>query len=121
MSDIKQIGYTDWQSFLEEFSLRNNNRRARFEVFKGANSEEERQEYFLEDISIKDEDNSKTIVVTRIDRTKPNAEKIHDKITNVTGVAVQFDVDGSENVLEITDAEKELILLRFESKIDGVS
>jgi hypothetical protein len=121
MSNIKQIARADWQSFLEDFSLRNNNRRARFEVFKGINSEEERQEYFLEDISLKDENESKTIAVTRIDRTKPNTEKIHDKITNVTALAVQYDVDGSESVLEISDAEKELILLRFESKVDGVS
>lgn len=121
MSDIKSIAPKDWAKFLEDFSFRNNNRRARFQIFKGSNTEEEKQESFLEDISLREESDSKTVVVTRIDRTKENAEKIHDRITNVTGLAVQYDVDGSESVLEISDQEKELVLLRFESKIDGVS
>lgn len=118
MTNIKQIEPKDWAGFLEDFSTRNNNRRARFQIFKGNNSEEERQESFLEEISLKNEN---TVVVTRIDRTKENADKFHDTITNVSGIAVQYDVDGSESVLEITDREKELVLLRFESMVDGVS
>lgn len=118
MTNIKQIQPIDWAEFLQEFSAANNNRRARFQIFRGNNSEEERQEAFLENISLQDEN---TVVITRIDRTKENAEKFHDQITNVTGIAVQYDTDGSESVLEIMDKEKELILLRFESKVDGVS
>lgn len=119
MSRIKQISQNDWGKFLEEFSMRNNSRRSRFEIFQGNNTEEERQEYFFEDISLRE--NGDTIVVTRIDRTEANAGKIHDTITNVKGLAVQFDVDGSEDALEIVDTENELIMLRFESKVDGVS
>ena len=121
MSEIKQIEPQDWKEFLEEFSSRNNNRLARFQVFKGRESEEESQESHLEEVTIKSEGNSQTIVVTRIDRTKANAEKVHDTITNVRGIAVQYDTDGSEDVLEISDTENELISLRFESKVDGAS
>lgn len=121
MSDIKQIEPNNWNQFLQDFSARNNNRRARFQIFHGNQADEEGQESFLEEISLKDENNSKTIVVTRIDRTETSAEKFHDKITNVTGIAVQYDTDGSEDALEITDKEKELVMLRFESKVDGVS
>lgn len=121
MSEIKQIEPGNWEKFLEEFSERNNNRRARFQIFKGRNTENEAQEAHLEDISLKTEGGSKTIAVTRIDRTKGDGEKIHDTITNVVGIAVQYDTDGSEDVLEITDKENELISLRMESKVDGAS
>lgn len=121
MSDIKQIEPNDWVKFLEDFSTENNNRRARFQVFQGNRANEEGQESFLENISLNDENNSKTIVVTRIDRTEANSEKIHDTITNVTGIAVQYDTDGSIDALEISDKEGELVMLRFESKVDGVS
>lgn len=117
MSEIKQIAPDNWANFLEEFSTRNNNRRARFQVFKGRNTENEAQESHFEEVSLKDG----TITVTRIDRTKGDGEKNHDTITNVVGIAVQYDTDGSEDVLEITDKENELISLRFESKVDGAS
>lgn len=119
MSEIKQIEPNSWKQFLEEFSSRNNNRRARFQIFKGAGADEEKEEAFFEDISLKDENT--TIVVTRIDRTEANAKKFHDTITNVIGIAVQYDTDGSEDALEITDKEGELVMLRFESRVDGVS
>lgn len=120
MSEIKQIDPGDWKSFLEEFSTRNNNRRARLQIFKGRNVENEGQESHLEEVSIK-ETTSNTLTITRIDRTKGDGEKIHDTITNVVGIAVQFDTDGSEDVLEITDKENELISLRMESRVDGAS
>ena len=118
MSEIKQIQPENWKSFLEEFSDRNNNRRARFQIFRGKNVENEPQESHLEEVRIKD---GNSIVITRIDRTKGDGEKIHDTITNVVGVAVQYDTDGSEDVLEITDKENELISLRMESRVDGAS
>lgn len=121
MSEIKQIEPDNWKKFLEEFSTRNNNRRARFQIFKGRETENEAQESHLEDVSLKKENNSSTIIVTRIDRTKGDGEKIHDTITNVIGIAVQYDTDGSEDVLEITDKENELISLRMESRVDGAS
>lgn len=117
MSDIKQIAPENWAEFLREFSARNNNRRSRFEIFKGRDLEEEKQESFLEEVTIE----NNTITVTRLDRTEAKVRKIHDTITNVTGISVQYDRDGSESGLEINDKENELILLRFESRIDGVS
>lgn len=118
MSEIKQIQPDNWKDFLEEFSTRNNNRRARFQIFRGRNVENESQESHLEEASLKD---GSTIVITRIDRTKGDGEKIHDTITHVIGISVQYDTDGSEDVLEITDKENELISLRMESRVDGAS
>ena len=63
----------------------------------------------------------KSVEVTRIDRTNANSEKKHDTITNVRGIAVQYDTDGSEDALEITDNQNTLVSLRFESKVDGAS
>ena len=121
MTQKKQIAPSNWKEFLEDFSTRNNNRRARFQLFKGNNSEEEAQEAHFEDVSIHSEGNSQTLTVVRIDRSEENADKIHDRVTNVTGIAVQYDTDGSEAALEINDKEDELVVLRFESKVDGVS
>ena len=118
MSEIKQIEPKNWETFLEEFSTRNNNRRARFDVYRNdGEAEEELSEAHFEDASLKNDE----VVIIRIDRSKPDAEKMHDTITNVVGIAVQYDTDGSEDALQITDRENELISLRFESKVDGAS
>ncbi len=118
----KIISPDDWESFLQKFVMRNNNRRARFDVFrKDGEVEEEGQEAHLEDVSLKSGGNAKNVEITRIDRTNSDAEKTKDTITNVRGIAVQYDTDGSEDALEITDDQNSLISLRFESKVDGVS
>jgi hypothetical protein len=39
----------------------------------------------------------------------------------VRGIGVQYETDGSENILEITDEKNTLISLRLESKLDGNS
>lgn len=112
----------NWKEFLQAFSLRNNDRRARFEVFRSNGKvEEEGQESHLEDVSLIERDETRDIKILRIDRGDQNAEKIRDEITGVRGVTIQYDLDGSEGALEITDNENSLITLRFESKIDGAS
>ena len=122
MSEIKQIEPAKWEEFLSDFADRNNNRRARFDVYRaGGATEEEASEQHLEDVRIKTEGNSKTVEIIRLDRSHRNTGKTHDTITNVRGIAVQYDTDGSEDALEITDDENTLISLRFESKVDGVS
>ncbi len=122
MSEIKQIEPRNWKTFLEEFSERNNNRRARFDVYRGdGNTEEERIEAHFEDVSLKESGDKHEVVIIRIDRSRTDAEKMHDSITNVIGISVQYDTDGSEDALQITDRENELISLRFESKVDGAS
>lgn len=122
MSEIKQIEPKNWQAFLEEFSTRNNNRRARFDVYRGdGNVEEELTEAHFEDASLKETDGATEVSIVRIDRSKTETDKMHDAITNVVGISVQYDTDGSEDALQITDRENELVSLRFESKVDGAS
>ncbi len=119
MSEIKQIEPKNWKTFLEKFSTRNNNRRARFDVYRGdGNVEEERIEAHFEDASLKENGD---VVIVRLDRSKTDVEKMHDTITNVVGISVQYDTDGSEDALQITDRENELVSLRFESNVDGAS
>lgn len=122
MSEIIQIEPINWEEFLREFAVRNNNRRARFDVFRsGGAVEEESKEEHLEDVFLKTDGNKKSVEVIRIDRGNSTIEKTRDIITNVRGIAVQYDTDGSEDVLQITDDQNTLISLRFESKVDGVS
>ena len=122
MSEIKQIEPVNWEEFLRDFAARNNNRRARFDVYRGdGTTEDEGQEGHFEDVRLKGEGNSKSVEIIRVDRSHRNTGKTHDTITNVRGIAVQYDTDGSEDALEITDDENTLISLRFESKVDGVS
>ncbi len=118
---IKQIEPSNWEEFLSEFSTRNNDRRARFEVFRGGNVEEENQEAHLEEVSLKRYGNKTNVEFIRINRADKNADKIRNEVTNVRGISVQYDVDGSEDVLEITDDQNSLISLRLESKVDGNS
>ncbi len=118
----KMIAPNDWKEFLRDFAKRNNNRRARFDVFRsGGEVEEERQEAHLEDVALRENGNAKDVEVIRIDRSKSDAEKTREVITNVRGIIVQYDTDGSEDILEITDNQNTLVSLRFESKVDGAS
>ncbi len=122
MSEIVQIEPINWAEFLREFAARNNNRRARFDVYRsGGATEEESREEHLEDVLLKTDGNKKSVEVIRIDRTNGKTEKTRDVITNVRGISVQYDTDGSEDALEITDDQNTLVSLRFESKVDGVS
>jgi hypothetical protein len=121
MSNIGQIEPINWQEFLQEFSVRNYNRRSRFEIFSKASVEEEGKEAHLEAISLQKNGNQSDVMVIRIDRADSNAEKIKDVITNVRGISVQYDTDGSEDILEITDNDNNLIQLKMESKVDGAS
>lgn len=118
----KIISPDNWEQFLQEFSTRNNDRRARFDVFRSDGAvEEEGQEAHFEDVLLKNKGATRDVEIIRIDRTKQDADKTRDVITNVRGIAVQYDTDGSEDILEITDDENSLISLRFESKVDGAS
>lgn len=122
MSEIKQIEVSHWEEFLQDFAERNNNRRARFDVYRsGGATEEELYEEHLEDLRLIKAEKYPSVEVIRIDRTKRNAEKKHDTINNVRGIAVQYDTDGSEDAIEFTDTQNTLISLRFESRVDGVS
>lgn len=122
MSEIKQIEPNNWKTFLEEFSERNNHRRARIDVYRNdGNAEEEQSEAHFEAASLKENGDKHDVGIIRFDRSKAETEKMHDTITNVIGIAVQYDTDGSEDALQITDRENELISLRFESKVDGAS
>ena len=122
MSEIKQIEPKNWKTFLEEFSERNNHRRARIDVYRNdGNAEEEQSEAHFEAASLKENGDQHDVGIIRFDHSKAEVEKMHDTITNVIGIAVQYDTDGSEDALQITDRENELISLRFESKVDGAS
>ena len=112
------VGENDWESFLREFSDRNRDRRARIEVFRrDGTTENEGEESHLEQVSL----NGKKVEIVRVDRTKSEPENRRETVTNVEGIAAQYDPDGSENALEILDDQNSLISLRFESKSHGIS
>ncbi len=125
MSEPKEprvnIDPDNWKSFLVEFSTRNNNRRARFELFKQGEVSEESGEAFFEEARLEGSGDHRRVVVVRIDRGDAKADKIQDTITNIRGIGVQYDTDGSEDALEITDDQGSLISLMFESMVDGNS
>jgi len=118
----KMIEPNKWADFLKEFSKRNKDRRARFNIFfSSGETVEEGEEGHLEDVSLNKNGNQNQVVVKRSDQTVENGEMMVDKIEHVRGVAVQYETDGSENILEITDGKNTLFSLRFESKLDGAS
>ncbi len=118
----KMIAPDNWEKFLQEFAARNHDRRARFDVFRASGAtEEERVEAHLEDVRLIADGNAKKIEIVRIGRGGSSAEKMKETITKVRGVSVQYDTDGSEDALEITDDQNTLVSLRLESKVDGNS
>ena len=118
----KQISPDNWEKFLHEFSARNANRRARFNIFfSSGETVEEVEEGHLESVALDKNGNKTQVVVKRADQTSENEETMTDTIENVRGITVQIDTDGSEDILEITDEKNTLFSLRFESKVDGAS
>ena len=118
----KLIKPRNWEEFLQEFSERNKKRRARLDVFRSSGkTEEEAQELRLEEVILQQNGEREDVEIIRFDRTETEAEKSKETVTNVRGIAVQYDVDGSEDALEITDDQNTLIMLRMESKVDGAS
>lgn len=115
----KAIEPNDWANFLEEFSARNKERRARFYIFfaSGETLEEEEEGRFKSAVLSKNGDKTKVVV----ERGTTSGDVMTDPIENVRGVAVQYETDGSENILEVTDGKNTLFSLRFESKLDGDS
>lgn len=118
----RMIAPDEWEKFLQEFATRNYNRRARLDVFRSDGAtEEEAVEAHLEDVKLIENGDRKNVEIIRIDRSGGNAEKTKETVTNVRGISVQIDTDGSEDALEITDNQNTLVSLRLESKVDGNS
>ncbi len=118
----KQISPDNWGKFLQEFSARNANRRARFNIFfSSGETVEEAEEGHLKSVVLSKNGDKTQVTVKRADQTSENEETMTDTIENVRGITVQIDTDGSEDILEITDEKNTLFSLRFESKVDGAS
>lgn len=118
----KAIEPKNWAKFLEDFSARNANRRARFNIFfNSGETLEEGEEGHLKSVALDKNGDGTQVVVRRADQTAENEETMIDTIENVRGITVQFDTDRSEDFLEITDGKNTLFSLRFESKVDGAS
>ncbi len=119
----KAIEPANWGKFLQDFSERNANRRARFDIFfESGETLEEGEEGHLESVALtRNDGGTAQVVVKRADQTAGDAETMTDTIEKVRGVGVQYDTDGSENILEITDGKNTLFSLRLESKVDGAS
>ncbi len=118
----KLIEPNNWGKFLQEFSERNRERRARFNVFfSSGETVEEAEEGHLKNVSLNKNGGQTQVVVERIDRSENDEKTMTDPIDNVRGIAVQYETDGSENILEITDGKNTLLSLRLESKLDGNS
>jgi len=118
----KQISPDNWANFLREFTARNKNRRARFNIFfSSGETVEEAEEGHFESVALDKNGDKAQVIVKRADQTSENEETMTDTIENVRGVTVQFDTDRSEDILEIIDGKNTLFSLRFESKVDGAS
>jgi hypothetical protein len=114
----KSIEPGNWKSFLEEFSGRNRDRRARFELFhrEGMVKEEEQEAHF-ESASIE----GAVVIIKRVDRSGREPHEMTLRLPSIHGISVQYDTDGSEDTLEFTNQNGDMTVLHFESKVDGDS
>jgi hypothetical protein len=121
MSMTDYLDPAEWGDLLAGFSSRNRFRRARFETF-GRGVVEEEQEARLENIKVAlTGTGAPRVTVTRLDNTTATPAEMVTTIPRVRRISPQFDVDNSENGLEIEDQDGALTVLRLESKVDGAS
>ena len=114
----KSIEPGNWQSFLEEFSGRNRDRRARFELFHHAGDvKEEEQEAHFESAALEGD----VVTIKRIDRSGREPRELVIHLPNIHGISVQYDTDESEDTLEFTNQNGDMTVLHFESRVDGDS
>ena len=118
MTMINAIEPQEWPTFLTAFTSRNRGRRARFEVF-GPNGglKEEIQEGRFESISI----DGHTVTVNRLYKNHGQESTMTDDLKHILGIAVQYDTDKSEDMLQFTDNKGGMTTLHFESRVDGDS
>ncbi len=118
MTSIKSVEPSKWQEFLADFSERNRGRRARFEIFgRTGDFAEEDQEGHFQLVSV----DGQTVTIDRTYEKRGREETMSDKLENVRGIAVQYDTDNSEDMIEFADARGNLTALHFESNVDGSS
>lgn len=114
----KSIEPGNWNAFLADFSHRNRDRRARFELFHHAGDvREEEQEAHFESASVEGD----VVTVRRVDRGGREPKEMSINLPNIHGISVQYDTDGSEDTLEFTNQNGDMTVLHFESKVDGGS
>jgi len=112
----------EWGGFLAGFSSRNRYRRARFETFGRREVVEEEQEARLENVTVKlTGADAPRVTVTRLDNSTATPTEMITTIPRVRRISTQFDVDDSEDGLEIEDVDGVLAVLRLESEVDGAS
>lgn len=117
MTQKATIEPSNWLDFLSDFTDRNRGRRARFEIFRPGTSAEEQQEGHFETATI----NDNVVTIQRSYESHGEQKIMSDDITDVHGIVVQLDTDGSEDTLEFTDHNGDLTVLHFESLVDGGS
>ena len=118
MTMINAVEPREWATFLTAFTIRNHGRRARFEIFgpNGGFKEEEREGRF-ESVEI----DGSAVTVKRQYKNHDRESTMIDELTNIRGVAVQYDSDRSEAMLQFTDDKNAMTTLHFESRVDGAS
>lgn len=115
--DKKIIPPDEWTEYLADFSSRNQGRRARFEAFDRGGVAEEDEEAVFESVSVA----NSAATVRRIVRADDANAPITDEIYDVRGISVQLDSDGSDNTMEFMNSDGDVIVLHFESAVDGDS
>ncbi len=93
MTQKSTITPATWLDFLSDFTDRNRGRRARFEIFSPGSSAEEQQEGHFESATISDN----VVTIQRSYESQGEQKIMSDDITDVHGITVQLDTDGSED------------------------
>ena len=117
MTMVKTIEPQQWDAFLNGFTTRNRGRRARYEFFSRGRVFEEDEEARLESASV----DGNSVTIKRRHNNRGAESEAVEELENIRAISVQYDTDDSEYVLELTNDENELTILRLESRVDGVS
>lgn len=110
----EEIKREEWASFCNEFSARNQTRLTRLEVFGEMGAQEEERYLPLNGLTLA-EDGTKLEILLGGESPDDPRHLTHS-IEHVAQVYAKKVADGSDEALEIVDAEGTKTLLRFEAK-----
>jgi Family of unknown function (DUF5335) len=111
-----EIKRSQWAAYFDEFSKRNVSRSTRLETFGDLGAQEEEQNLPLNGITAEETGTDAPRIEIMLGAASPSDERhLTHTISRAARVFVKSSADGSDEALEIEDADGVKTLLRFES------
>lgn len=109
-----EIKHDQWATFFDEFSKRNRSRPTRIEVLSELGAQEAERHLPLNGISVDENGSSAPRIEILLGGASPTVQHLTHAIPRATSVFLKAGIDGSDEALEVEDANGAKTLLCFE-------